>query len=161
MKKLISFAFAAMLALAFTSCSKSVNVVDPSLKNPTIIAKIFPIVNQPVDAVLGDAASFAVGDKVVVYVPYQIANDEISEADLVIKDDLGEMMVRKSLRFTMDPVGEGLNVPNELVGTQFMFGTIEVDDAFANKNFTLSIEIRGTNSGYSEDKIENAFWVVP
>jgi hypothetical protein len=161
MKRLISFAFAAMLALAFTSCSKSVDYADPSLKNPTIIAKIFPIVNQPTDAILGDAATFAVGDKVVVYVPYQIANDEISEADLIIKDDQGELMVRKSLRATGDPVGEGLNVPAELVGTQFMFGTIEVDEAFVNKNFTLSIEIRGTNSGYSQDKIENAFWVLP
>jgi hypothetical protein len=95
-----------------------------------------------------------------VYVPYQIANDEISLADLVIKDDMGELMITKPLYISMDPVGEGLIVPAELEGTQFMYGTIEVDEAFANKNFILSIEIRGNNSGCT-DKIENAFFVLP
>jgi hypothetical protein len=161
MKKIISFALTAVLALAFTSCKKSVQMADPSLKNPTIYAKIYPNVTQPSQAVLGEgSASFGVGEKIVVYVPYQIANDEISLADLVIKDDMGELMITKPLYISMDPVGEGLIVPAELEGTQFMYGTIEVDEAFANKNFILSIEIRGNNSGCT-DKIENAFFVLP
>ena len=161
MKKIISFALTAVLALAFTSCKKSVQMVDPSLKNATIYAKIYPNVTQPTDAVLGDgSATFGVGEKVVVYVPYQIANDDITIADLVIKDDLGELMITKSLYISSDPVGEGLVVPADLEGTQFMYGTIEIDEAFANKNFIISIEIRGTNSGCS-DKIENAFSVLP
>jgi len=97
----------------------------------------------------------------VVYIPYQIANDEINDADLIIRDDQGELVYRTPLLQTGDPVAEGLTVPDELVGTQFMYGTIEVDNAFANKNFVLSIEVRGINSGYSEDKIENAFSVLP
>jgi hypothetical protein len=162
MKKLFSFAATAVLALGFTSCKKSVQIVDPSLHGPSIYAKIHPNVTQPTDAVLGEAsATFGVGDKVVVYVPYQIANDEIMMADLVIKDDIGEFYMIKQLQVSMDPVAEGLNVPAELEGSQFLYGTIEVDAAFANKNFILSIEIRGSNSGYSTDKIENAFVVLP
>jgi hypothetical protein len=162
MKKVFSIALSAVIAITFASCKKSVETVDPSLKDAQLFAKIYPIVNQPTDAVLGDgSASFASGDKVVVYVPYEIANDEISIADLVIKDDMGELSLIKQLQVSTDPVAEGLNVPAELQGTQFLFGTIEVDDSFANKNFVLSIEIRGANHGYSADKIENAFSVLP
>ena len=162
MKKLFSSAFAVITVLAFTSCKKSVEIVDPSLHDPKINARIYPNVNQPTDATLGEAsASFASGDKIVVYVPYQIANDEISEANLIIKEENGEMSVMKPLNISMDPVAEGLNVPDELKGTQFMYGTIEVDDSYASKNFLISIEIRGTNAGYSADKIENAFTVFP
>jgi hypothetical protein len=162
MKKLFSSAFAVLAVLAMSSCKKSVEVVDPSLHNPQIIAKIYPNVNQPTDATLGDAsASFAVGDKIIVYVPYQIANDEISEADLVIKDENGEMYVSAPLTVSVDPVAEGLNVPDELQGTQFMYGVIPVDDSYASKSFQLSIEVRGTNSGYGADKIDNAFSVFP
>ena len=162
MKKLISFALAIVLVLGFTSCKKSLTYVDPAINLPQINARIYPNVNQPTDVVLGDAsASFGIGDKVVVYVPYQIANDQISFADLVIKDAAGEWSVTKQLQISLDPVEEGLNVPAELQGTQFMFGTIEIDENFANRNLVLSIEIRGTQSGYSTDKIENAFVVYP
>ena len=162
MKKLFSFASAVMVVLAFTSCKKSVEIVDPSLHDPQIIAKIYPNVTQPTDATLGEAsAAFAVGDKIIVYVPFQIANDEISEANLIIKDEQGEMTMMKPLNISADPIAEGLSVPDELQGTQFMYGTIEVDDSFANKNFVLSIEVRGTNSGYSTDKIDNAFTIFP
>jgi len=162
MKKLFSSAFAVLTVLAFTSCKKSVEIVDPSLNEPTINARIYPNVNQPTDATLGEAsASFAVGDKIVVYVPYQIANDEISEAYLTIKDENGEMNIMKPLSISVDPVAEGLYVPDELQGTQFMYGTIEVDDTFASKNFFLSIEVRGTNAGYSANQIHNAFTVTP
>lgn len=162
MKKLFSSALTVLTVLAFTSCKKSVDIVDPSLNDPKINAKIYPNVNQPTDATLGEAsASFAVGDKIVVYVPYQIANDEISEANLIIKDENGEMNMTKPLTISMDPVAEGLNVPDELKGTQFMYATIEVDDSYASKNFKLSLEIRGTNAGYATDKIENAFTITP
>lgn len=162
MKKLISSVLAVMLALGFISCKKSLTYVDPSLQLPQLYAKIYPNVNQPADAVLGEAsASFGIGDKVVVYVPYQLANDEISTADLIIKDDMGELNVTKQLQVSLDPVAEGLNVPLDLQGTQFFYGTIEMDAAFANKNFILSIEIRGTKNGYTTDKIENAFTVLP
>ena len=161
MKKLISFAFSAMIAFTFISCNKTVTAVDPAYKMPTINAQIYPNVNQPYDAVLGSSAIFSIGEKVVVYVPYQIANDEISEADLIIRDDQGELLLTSTLSQTGDPVAEGLTVPDELVGTQFLFGTIDVSDAFANKHFTLSIQLRGINAGYGEDKIENAFSVLP
>lgn len=162
MKKLFSSAFAVLTVLAFTSCKKSVQIVDPSLNNPQINARIYPNVNQPTDATLGESsAAFSIGDKIIVYVPYQIANDEISEANLIIKDENGEMNIVKPLEISADPVAEGLNVPADLQGLQFMYGTIEVDQTFANKNFLLSIEVRGTNAGYSADKIENAFTVFP
>jgi len=161
MKKLISFASLALFTIALFSCNKTVDVVDPGVKMATINAQIYPNVNQPYDAVLGSSAVFSIGEKVVVYIPYQIANDEINDADLIIRDDQGELVYRTPLLQTGDPVAEGLTVPDELVGTQFMYGTIEVDNAFANKNFVLSIEVRGINSGYSEDKIENAFSVLP
>ena len=162
MKKLISSAFAIVLVLGFTSCKKSVTYVDPSLNIPQIFARIYPNVNQPTDAVLGDgSASFGIGEKVIVYVPYQISNDEIGTADLIVRDDLGEWYVMKTLQFSMDPIAEGLNVPAELQGTQFLYGTIEIDEAFANKNLNLSIEIRGARSGYSSDMITNAFVVYP
>ena len=162
MKRLFSCALAVLTVLAMSSCKKSVEVVDPSLNNPQIIAKIYPNVNQPTDATLGDAsASFAVGDKIIVYVPYQIANDEISEANITVKDENGEMYYTIPLTVSADPVAEGLNVPDELQGTQFMYGVIAVDDSYANKNLQLSLEVRGTNSGYSADKIDNAFTVFP
>jgi hypothetical protein len=161
MKKLISSALAIVLVLVFTSCKKSMTYVDPALHNPEINAIIYRTVNQPTDAVLGESPTFSIGDKVVVYVPYQIANDEIAYADLIIREDIGEWYVMKSLQISLDPVGEGLNVPQELQGTQFMYGTIEIDENFANKNLVLSIEIRGAHSAYSSDKVENAFVVYP
>ena len=162
MKKLFSSAFAVLTVLAFTSCKKSVQIVDPSLHIPQINARIYPNVNQPTDATLGESsASFAVGDKIIVYVPYQIANDEISEATLIIKEENGELNITKPLEISADPIAEGLNVPADLQGLQFMYGTVEVDQSFANKNFVLSVEIRGTNAGYSTDKIENAFTILP
>ena len=161
MKKLISFASIALFTIAFLSCNKTVDVVDPGVNTAIINAKIYPNVNQPYDAVLGSSPIFSIGEKVVVYVPYQIANDEINEGDLIIKDDQGELVLITPLFRTGDPIGEGLTVPDELVGTDFMYGTIDVDNNFANKNFVLSIEVRGINSGYSQDKIENAFSVLP
>jgi hypothetical protein len=162
MKKVISSALALFVLFSFTSCNKSVEIVDPAIHTAQIVAWIYPNINQPSDAVLGESsAQFSVGDRVVVYVPYQVANDEISEADLVIKDDLGEYYSLKQLQVSVDPVAEGLNVPAELQGKQFMYGVIEVEDAFANKNLTLSVEVRGINSGYSTDKIDNAFTVFP
>jgi len=162
MKKVISFALALSVLLSFTSCKKSVEVVDPSIHTAQIVAWIYPNINQPSDAVLGESsAQFSVGDKVIVYVPYQIANDEISQADLVIKDDLGEYYSLKQLQVSVDPVAEGLNVPSELQGTQFMYGIIEIEDAFTNKNLSLSVEVRGIHSGYSTDKIDHAFTVFP
>src|ERR1700730_988245 len=162
MKKPISIVLFSILALAITSCSKSVQTVDPSLHNPEINALIYRNVNQPTNAVLGEStATFAIGDKIIVYVPYQIANDEINTADLIIRDDQGELVTTKQLTISIDPVAEGLNVPDELQGTQFLYGTIEVEDFYANKNLNLSIEIRGANSGYGTDKIDKAFTVQP
>ncbi len=162
MKQPISIALFAILAFAVTSCKKTVEYVDPSLHNPEINAQIYHIVNQPTDAVLGESSAiFAIGDKIVVYVPYQIANDEINTADLIIKDDQGELVTTKQLTISVDPVSEGLNVPEELQGTQFLYGTIEVEDYYANKNLNLSIEIRGINSAYATDKIDSAFTVTP
>ena len=160
MKKLMSLAFSAVIAIALFSCNKSVTVVDPASNPPTISAHIYPNVTQPSDAALGSAI-FSIGEKVVIYVPYEISNDEINTAELVISDGQGELITRKPLIPMMDAAAEGLIVPDELVGTQFLYGTIDVDDSFTNKNITLSIEIRGMNSGYSEDKIENAFSVLP
>jgi hypothetical protein len=161
MKRFIIFSLAAAVALSFTSCNKSEAVVDPSLNSPEIKAWIHPNVNQPVDAVLGSSASFGIGDKIVVYVPYSSYKDEINAADLIITDDQGTVNVRQQLLESADPAADGLSVPAELQGMQFMYTIIEVDNSFANKNIILSIEVRGMNSSYSTDKIENAFTVTP
>ena len=156
MKKVFLFA---VIALAFASCKKSTAVIDPTVPEPKLVAKLYPTVNQPVDATLGQA-TFAVGDKVVIYVPYQITADDISYATFVIKDDLGEVIETKQLFISYDPDAEGLVIPDELKGTTFLVGTIEIGENYADKNFSISMEIRG-NATYSSDVIENAFVVFP
>jgi hypothetical protein len=156
MKKVFLFA---IIAVAFSSCKKSTVVIDPTVPEPKVVAKLYPTVNQPVDATLGQA-TFAVGDKVVVYVPYQITADDISFATLTIKDDLGEVIESKQLFISYDPVAEGLNVPDELKGTTFLVGTIEMYENYVDKNFSITMEIRG-NASYCSDTIENAFVVLP
>ena len=156
MKKVFLFA---IIAFAFSSCKKSTIVFDPSVPEPKLVAKLYPTVNQPVDATLGQA-TFAVGDKVVVYVPYQITADDISFATIVIKDDLGEVIESKQLFISYDPDAEGLIVPDELKGTTFMVGTIEIGENYADKNFSITMEMRGAVT-YSSEIIENAFVVLP
>lgn len=156
MKKVFLFA---IIAFAISSCQKSTAVFDPTVPKPKLVAKLYPTVNQPVDATLGQA-TFAVGDKIVVYVPYQITADDIAFATLLIKDDLGEVLESKQLFISFDPDAEGLIIPDELKGTTFMVGTIEIDESYADKNFSITMEMRGSST-YSTDKIENAFVVLP
>ncbi|HKP32601.1 MAG TPA: hypothetical protein VJT83_07735 [Chitinophagaceae bacterium] len=156
MKKVFLFA---LIAVAFSSCKKSTAVFDPSTPEPKLVAKLYPTVNQPVDATLGQA-TFTVGDKVVVYVPYQITADDISFATLLIKDDLGEVIDTKQLFISYDPDAEGINIPDELKGTTFMVGTIEIGENYLDKNFSITIEMRGSAT-FSTDVIENAFVVLP
>ena len=156
MKKVFLFA---IIAFAFSSCKKSTAVIDPTLPEPSLVAKLHPTVNQPVDATLGQA-TFAVGDKVVVYVPYQITADDISYATIVIKDVLGEVIDTKQLAISYDPDAEGLIIPDELKGTTFLFGTIEIGENYADKHFSISMEIRG-NATFTSDEIVNAFVVLP
>jgi len=156
MKKVLLFA---IVAIAISSCKKSVAVIDPISPEPKLEAKLYPNVNQPVDAVLGQA-TFAVGDKIIVYVPYQITADEITSATMEIKDDLGEVVAVKQLNISFSPDTDGLIVPDELKEATFLYGMIEIEEAYADKNFSVSIEVRG-NKTFSTDKIDNAFVVLP
>jgi hypothetical protein len=162
MKSIIRFALLSMLTVAFFSCNKTTVLPanDYMSENPTIKSKIYPYVVQPYEMTLGKSGSiFRTGDKVIIFLPYQVANDEIVSAQATVSNAVSQEIIGTyDLIFSTDPNLGELQVPAELEGTKFMIAVLPIDDAYKTKLVNISTHITGGKTN-SSDELINAFGV--
>src|SRR3981081_1414682 len=89
MKTIIRLAFLSILSVLLYSCNKKTELPDNKYMSnePSIVSKIYPYVSQPYEMTLGKSGSiFRTGDKIVIFLPYQLGNEEIVSAMATAKD---------------------------------------------------------------------------
>ncbi len=152
--------FMAVLAVVlFTSCKKDSFSVPDVTPQAQLQAKIFPVVNEPREAVLGDSSSvFTVGERMTIYVPYQVSLDVLNSATLTITDETGEVMALIDMTQSTDMTAGAMNVPQALQGANFVFATIDLGEEYAGRRLTLQTHVSGGLT-VSDDMLPNAFSV--
>ena len=151
--------YLAVLAILFASCKKDPFTVPDVTPQPHLQAKIFPVINEPREAVLGDtSAVFSVGERLTIYVPYEATFDEIASATLIVTDESGDVMGSFDMGYSHQmSVGE-MNVPQPLQGSNFVFATVEIGELYIGKTLSLQTQISGSHT-VSDDYLPNAFSV--
>jgi hypothetical protein len=149
----------AILAIAFVSCKKDPFTVPDVTPQASMQAKIFPMVNEPRQATLGDASAiFTVGERITIYVPYDANYDNLTSATLTITDETGQVVTLVDMTQSTDMTAGEMNIPQQLQGSTFVFATIDLGEEYAGKTLSIHSQVSG---GYttSDDKLENAFSV--
>jgi hypothetical protein len=151
--------YLAVLAMLFSSCKKSAEIVPDLSVQPNFLAKIFTSVNEPRDAVLGDAATFfIVGEKVTIYIPYENSSSDITMATFNLLDEAGEVITSMDITESKNSA-EGLNIPSSLQGTNFLHATIDMKEEFAGKTLSIQTQVSDGRTVY-EDYLYQAFNVM-
>lgn len=151
--------FAAVLAISFIACKKDPFTVPDVTPQPNLQARIFPVVNEPREATLGDgSAVFYVGERLTVYVPYQMSYDDVSTATLTISDENGIILTSVEMTKSNHLDATEVNVPAQLQGAEFVFATIDLGEEYAGKTLSIHTKVSGTQTT-SDDKMLNAFSV--
>lgn len=149
----------AVLAISFASCKKDSFTIPAVTPEPTLQARIHPVVNEPHEAVLGEGnAVFSVGERVTLYVPYDVNYDYLNSATLTITDESGNVMASVDMTQSTNLVAGDLNVPMELQGANFVFATIDLGEEYAGKTLSIRSEVAGSRT-LSDHAITNAFSV--
>ena len=129
MKNVSLFVLSICTLLAFNSCKKSTVIVDPAQYQPRLVASIYPQINQPTNATLGEStAVFATGDEIIIYAPYEISNDQITLADLVVTNDQNQVVAKYQLSEVTETDAVNLIIPEELKSRNFLVASILVED---------------------------------
>jgi hypothetical protein len=151
--------YLAVLAIVFSSCKKDPFTVPDVTPQPQLQAKIFPVINEPREAVLGDtSAVFSVGERITIYVPYEAAFDEVSSATLIVTDESGDVMDSFAMGYSHQMMVGEMNVPQALQGSSFVFAIVEVGELYSGKTLSLQTQISGSRT-VSDDYLPNAFSV--
>lgn len=149
----------AVLAISFASCKKDSFTVPDVQPQASLQARISPVVNEPFEAVLGDgSAVFTVGERMTIYVPYEVNNDDLSSATLTITDEAGDVMAVVDMSQSTQALAGEMNVPQQLKGLNFMFATIEFGEQYAGKTLSIHTQVSGDHTT-SDDSMPNAFSV--
>ncbi|HEY0676674.1 MAG TPA: hypothetical protein VGD17_00255 [Chitinophagaceae bacterium] len=153
--------FSAVLALFLVSCQK--DYVSPQIvtttPEPALQAKIFPTVTEPREATLGESSAvFIVGERLTIYVPYEISNDDVSMATITITDENGNAMESFEMINSSRMMPNEPGVPLQLQGTEFLYATIELGEELGGKTLGIQTHITG-NKTTSDDYLPNAFSV--
>jgi hypothetical protein len=151
--------YLAVLAILFASCKKDPFTVPDVTPHPQLQAKIFPIINEPREAVLGDtSAVFSVGERITIYVPYEATFDEVASATLIVTDESGDVIDSYNMSYSHQMAGDEMNVPQALQGGSFVFATVEIGELYAGKTLSIQAQISGDHT-VSDDYLPNAFSV--
>jgi hypothetical protein len=165
MKTIFRLGLIAFLALSFTSCTKSVlqqNIDDtpPPSGDPGIVSKIYPFVNQPRVAELGNAATvFNTFEQVTIYVPHAFYQNDVQAATITMTDvATGLPIWTYDLLPSTHSSAASLTLPDDLMYASFMFVTVTLDEGFTGKTVSLNSFIQSSTIS-TTDVIENAFSV--
>ena len=151
--------FAAIMALFLISCKKDSFTIPDVTPQAELNAAIFPSVIQPRTATLGDSSSiFTVGELMTIFVQYDINRDQLTTAKLVLKDENGEVMNIFDMSNSTDLTAWDIDVPIQLMGSNFVFATINLEEMYAGKLISIEAQISG-NHKVSDAKLNNAFTV--
>jgi hypothetical protein len=149
----------AVLAISFVSCKKDPFTIPDVTPQPSLEAKVYPYVNQPREAALGDAATiFYVGERVTIYVPYNVNHDYLNHATITISDENGNMITSMEMTPSTDMMANELNIPMELQGANFLFANIDLGEEYAGKSISIKTQVSGGQT-VSDDTMQNAFSV--
>jgi len=162
MKTILRFFLFLLIAVAVYSCDKNsgIDKDEMILKEAKIQSKIYPYVSDPYQMTLGKSGSlFKTGDKIIVLIPYQIANDAIVSGTLETSDaQSGAAIESYDLGLSTDPRFADITIPEELEGKPFMVGIITVSDGYLSRLINISSTINGAKTS-SSDLVTNAFGV--
>ena len=153
--------FVAVLAISFIACKKDPFTIPdgPPQNQPSLQARIFPAVNQPREATLGDGnAVFYVGERMTIYVPYDVNNEYLSSATLTITDENGTVMAAVDMTQSTNIAANESEVPQLLQGANFVFATVDLGEEYAGKTLSIQTQVSGGQT-VSDDKLPNAFTV--
>lgn len=152
--------FVAVLAISFIACKKDpFTIPDVPMQQPSLQAKIFPAVNQPREATLGDgSAVFYVGERVTIYVPYDVNNEYLNSATLTISDQDGNVMASVDMTQSTNLAANELDIPVLLQGANFVFASVDLGEEYAGKTLSIQTQVSGGQT-VSDDKLPNAFTV--
>lgn len=149
----------AVLAMLFSSCTKSALSVPDVVAQPDLQAKIYTAVNEPRDAVLGDPATFfIVGERVTIYIPYENSHSDITLATFGLIDESGEVLTSLDITESKNSA-DGLNVPASLQGMNFLHATIDMKEEFAGKTLSIQTQVSDGQT-VSHDYMKYAFNVM-
>ena len=151
------------MIVAVSSCEKYSGVTSDEMiiKEARIQSKIYPVVSEPYQMILGKSGSiFKTGEKIFVLIPYQIINDVIVSGTLETSDaQSGGVINTCELKHSTDPQFADISIPEELEGTLYMIGVISINDDYLTKLINISASINGAKTS-SNDMISNAFGVT-
>jgi len=150
--------YMALLAFVLVSCKK--DDFTPDIPNePVLTAKIYKAVTEPREAVLGDSATiFTPGEYIVIYVPYEMKQDELKAAMLNLTDESGELLTSIDMTSATDMTAGEMNVPAGLQGSRFVYAVVELQEHYAGKMINVHTQVSGKNT-VSDDSVRNAFSV--
>lgn len=150
---------AVLATLFFTACKKDPFTIPDYTPQPSLQAKIYPAVNEPREAVLGDTNTvFQVGERITIYVPYESAYDQVRSAKMNVVDESGELVASYDMSYSYDAAANELNIPMALQGANFVFASIIIDEQYAGKRVSIQTQVSGDKT-VSDDYIQNAFIV--
>ena len=131
-------------------------------QNASLESSIFRSVNEPFEAELGTpSAMFREGDELVIYVPYLLVNDLLTESTISMIDNATGLEIEKlDLVSSADPVAYQLNKPVGLLNDTFMFVRFTANNNYTNKSVSIVVSLNGSVVS-NQISMENAFSVVP
>lgn len=149
----------AVLAISFIACKKDPFTIPDVSPQPSLEAKVYPYVNQPREAALGDVNTvFYVGERVTVYVPYNVTYDYLNHATLTVTDENGNMITSLEMTPSTDMLANELDVPQLLQGANFLFANIDLGEEYAGKKISIQTRVSGGQT-VADDNMQNAFAV--
>lgn len=149
----------AVLAISFVACKKDPFTVPDVTPQPSLQAKVYPFVNQPREAALGDTNTiFYVGERVTIYVPYEMTQDYFNTATLIVSDEEGNTIATLAMLPSTDMMANELNIPQQLQGADFVFANVDLGEEFAGKTLSIKAQVSGGQT-VSDDDVKNAFTV--
>ena len=163
MKTILHLFVAAVLSVAFVSCTKN-QLPKPApattvVTDPVISSTIFNKTNDPAVIEFGTGTIINSGSRVAIYLPYVIANDVMQASTITLTDaSTEETLGTYNLLPSTHSSAATLSIPMDLAYVPYLFAAIDIDNTYMGRSVTISTHLAG-NYTFSDEVMPNAFSV--
>lgn len=165
MKTIIHLCVVATISLATLSCKKSDlpqnNLLTTSNNDAVIDSRIDRFILEPTSMELGTPdAIIHQGDRVTIFLPYEIVNENFVSAMITMTDDAtGLPVYTYDMVSSKDPSASQLVLPENLSdNAEFFFVTFVANEDYTGKTISITTKLIG-HSTSSTDVLNAAFYV--
>ena len=165
MKTIIHLCVIATLSFATLSCKKSDlpqnNLLTATNNDAVIDSRIDRFILEPTSMELGTPdAIIHEGDRVTIFLPYEIVNENFVSAMITMTDDATGLPVNTyDMVSSKDPTASQLVLPENLMNNpEFFFVTFVANEDYTGKTISVTTKLVG-NSTFSTDVLNAAFSV--